>query len=106
MVQKQQTKYTPTENRVAHSRGQRMNDVGVTLGQNFGLRPGGPVKRRCVSIPCRNLRTGRVLPDEKELFQEAWEAMLWYELFRVEYVTIRDTIESAIVTLSSVGVYL
>ena len=39
--------------------------------------------------------------EEKELFQEAWEAMLWYELFRVEYVTIRDTVELAIATLSS-----
>jgi hypothetical protein len=44
-------------------------------------------------------------PEEKELFQEAWEAMLWYELFRVEYVTIRDTVERAIPTLRSVGGY-
>ena len=43
--------------------------------------------------------------EEKELFQEAWEAMLWYELFRVEYVTIRDTVEHAIATLSSVVEY-
>jgi len=43
--------------------------------------------------------------EEKELFQEAWEAMLWHELFRVEYVTLRDTIESAIATLFSLGVY-
>ena len=43
--------------------------------------------------------------EEKELFQEAWEAMLWQELFRVEYVTIRDTIERAMATLFSVGVY-
>jgi hypothetical protein len=26
--------------------------------------------------------------EEKELFQEAWEAMLWQELLRVEYVTL------------------
>ncbi len=43
--------------------------------------------------------------EEKELFQEAWEAMLWQELFRVEYVTIRGTVEHAIATLFSVGVY-
>jgi len=43
--------------------------------------------------------------EEKELFQEAWEAMLWQELFRVEYVTIRDTVESALATLFSMGVY-
>src|SRR6266853_2085303 len=39
--------------------------------------------------------------EEKELFQEAWEAMLWHELFRVEYVTIRDTVERALATLCS-----
>jgi len=39
--------------------------------------------------------------EEKELFQEAWEAMLWQELFRVEYVTIRDTVEHALATLFS-----
>ncbi len=39
--------------------------------------------------------------EEKELFQEAWEAMLWQELFRVEYVTIRDTIQRAMATLFS-----
>ena len=44
-------------------------------------------------------------PEEKELFQEAWEAMLWQDLFRVEYVTIRDTIERAMATLFSVDVY-
>jgi hypothetical protein len=44
-------------------------------------------------------------PEEKELFQEAWEAMLWQELFRIEYVTIRDTVEHALATLFSVGVY-
>ncbi len=43
--------------------------------------------------------------EEKELFQEAWEAMLWQELFSVEYMTIRDTVERAISTLFSVGVY-
>ena len=43
--------------------------------------------------------------EEKELFQEAWEAMLWHELFRVEYVTIRDAVERAIVILFSVGGY-
>jgi hypothetical protein len=43
--------------------------------------------------------------EEKELFQEAWEAMLWQELFRIEYVTIRDTIERAMATQSSGGVY-
>jgi hypothetical protein len=43
--------------------------------------------------------------EEKELFQEAWEAMLWQELFRVEYVTIRDTVERAMAPLSSGGVY-
>ncbi len=39
--------------------------------------------------------------EEKELFQEAWEAMLWQELLRVEYVTMRDTIEHALATLLS-----
>ncbi len=43
--------------------------------------------------------------EEKERFQEAWEAMLWQELFRVEYVTIRDTVERALATLFSVDVY-
>jgi hypothetical protein len=43
--------------------------------------------------------------EEKELFQEAWEAMLWQELFRVEYVTIRDSVERAMATVFSVGVY-
>jgi hypothetical protein len=33
------------------------------------------------------MRRAGFLPEEKELFQEAWEAMLWQELFRVEYVT-------------------
>jgi hypothetical protein len=42
--------------------------------------------------------------EEKELFQEAWEAMLWQELFRVEYVTIRDTVEHALATQLSMGV--
>ncbi len=42
--------------------------------------------------------------EEQELFQEAWEAMLWQELFRVEYVTIRDTVEDAISTVLSVEV--
>ena len=51
------------------------------------------------------MRRAGFLPEEKELFQEAWEAMLWQDLFRVEYVTIRDTIECAIATLSSGGVY-
>jgi hypothetical protein len=43
--------------------------------------------------------------EEKELFQEAWEAMLWQELFRVEYVTIRDSVERAMATVFSVDVY-
>jgi hypothetical protein len=51
------------------------------------------------------MRRAGFLPEEKELFQEAWEAMLWQELFRVEYVTIRDSVEHALVTLCSVGVY-
>ena len=42
-------------------------------------------------------------PEEKEFFQEAWEALLWQELFRVEYVTIRDTVEHAMATLFFVG---
>ena len=41
--------------------------------------------------------------EEKEIFQEAWEAMLWQDLFRVEYVTIRDTVACAISALLSVG---
>ena len=43
--------------------------------------------------------------EEEELFQEAWEAMLWQELFQVEYVTIRDTVEHAFAIRFSVGVY-
>lgn len=39
--------------------------------------------------------------EERELFQEAWEAMLWQELFRVEYVTIRDRVECTLATLFS-----
>jgi hypothetical protein len=51
------------------------------------------------------MRRAGFLPEEKELFQEAWEAMLWRELFRVEYVTIRDTVEHTMATPFSVGVY-
>jgi len=50
------------------------------------------------------MRRAGFLPEEKELFQEAWEAMLWHELFRVEYVTIRDIVERAMAPLFSVGV--
>jgi len=39
--------------------------------------------------------------EEKELFQEAWEAMLWQNLFHIEYVTIRDAVEHALATLCS-----
>ena len=48
------------------------------------------------------MRRAGFQPEEKEMFQEVWEAMLWHELFRVEYVTIRDTIERAMATLFSV----
>jgi hypothetical protein len=43
--------------------------------------------------------------EEKELFQEAWEAMLWQELFKDEYVTIRDAVEQALAMLFSEAVY-
>ena len=68
---------------------------------------------KSVSMPPRGsrglyqdaMRRAEFPPEEKELFQEAWEAMLWQELFRVAYVTIRDTVEHALATLFSVGVY-
>ena len=70
------------------------------LEKNMAMSPRGSRGRYQ-----EEMRRAGFLPEEKELFQEAWEAMLWQDLFRVEYVTIRDTIERAIATLSSGGVY-
>jgi hypothetical protein len=70
------------------------------LEKNMAMSPRGSRGRYQ-----EEMRRAGFLPEEKELFQEAWEAMLWQELFRVEYVTIRDTIENAMPTLSCGGVY-
>jgi hypothetical protein len=70
------------------------------LGKSMGMSPRGSRGRYQ-----DEMRRAGFPQEEKELFQEAWEAMLWQELFRVEYVTIRDTIEHAIATLFSVDVY-
>ncbi len=88
------------------------------------------MKGWCVSIPCRNLRTERVLPDERGSEKLLRRSQMPCRMLNrrqpssnrdmsghddiitrrvtiagVEYVTIRDTVEHAIVTLFSVGVY-
>jgi len=70
------------------------------LEQNMGMSPRG--SRGTYQ---NELRRAGFPPDEKGLFQEAWEAMLWQELFRVEYVTIRDSFETAMATLCSGVMY-
>ena len=70
------------------------------LEKSMGMSPRGSRGRYQ-----EEMRRAGFLPEEKEMFQEAWEAMLWHELFRGEYVTIRDTVEHAIATLFSVGMY-
>ena len=40
--------------------------------------------------------SGRYSEEEVQAFQDAWEAMLWDEVYRIEYVTIRDEVEQAI----------
>ena len=56
-------------------------------------------------LPEDEMRRAGFQQEERELFQEAWEAMLWQDLFRVEYVTIRDAVEQALATLFSAAVY-
>ena len=75
------------------------------FGQRFLEKSIGMSPRGSRGMYQDAMRRAGFTQEEKELFQEAWEAMLWQELFRVEYVTIRDTIERAIATLFSVGVY-
>ena len=75
------------------------------FGQRFLEKSIGMSPRGSRGLYQDAMRRAGFPQDEKELFQEAWEAMLWQELFRVEYVTIRDTVERAIATLFSVGVY-
>ena len=75
------------------------------FGQRFLEKSMGMSPRGSRGTYQDEMRRAGFRQEEKELFQEAWEAMLWHELFRVEYVTIRDTVESAIATLFSVGVY-
>jgi hypothetical protein len=75
------------------------------FGQRFLDKSMGMSPRGSRGTYQDEMRRAGFQQEEKELFQEAWEAMLWQELFRVEYVTIRDTVERAIATLFSVGVY-
>ena len=69
------------------------------LDKSMGMSPRGSRGRYQ-----DEMRRAGFRQEEKELFQEAWEAMLWQELFRVEYVTIRDTVEHALATQLSMGV--
>ncbi len=66
------------------------------LEKNIGMSPRGSRSRYQAEM-----RRAGFQQEEKELFQEVWEAMLWQELFRVEYVTIRDAVEHALATLCS-----
>ena len=66
------------------------------LEKNMAMSPRGSHGRYQAEM-----RRAGFQQEEKELFQEAWEAMLWQELFHVEYVTIRDTVEHALATLCS-----
>jgi len=66
------------------------------LEKNMGMSPRGSRGRYQAEM-----RRAGFQQEEKELFQEAWEAMLWQELFHIEYVTIRDTVEHALATLFS-----
>ena len=75
------------------------------FGQRFLEKSMGMSPRASRGRYQEEMRRAGFPQEERELFQEAWEAMLWQELFRVEYVTIRDTIEHALATLFSVGVY-
>ncbi len=75
------------------------------FGQRFLDKSMGMSARGSRGRYQEEMRRAGFQQEEKELFQEAWEAMLWQDLFRVEYVTIRDTVERAIETLFSVGVY-
>jgi len=75
------------------------------FGQRFLEKSIGMSPRGSRGLYQDAMRRAGFPPEEKELFQEAWEAMLWQELFRVEYVTIRDTVEPAMATLFSVGGY-
>lgn len=75
------------------------------FGQRFLEKSMGMSPRGSRSRYQAEMRRAGFREEEKELFQEAWEAMLWHELFRVEYVTIRDTVERAMAALFSVGVY-
>jgi len=77
----------------------------TSFGQRFLEKSMGMSPRGSRGRYQEEMRRAGFQQEEKELFQEAWEAMLWHELFRVEYVTIRDTLEHALVTLFSVGVY-
>ncbi len=69
------------------------------LDKSMGMSPRGSRGRYQ-----EEMRRAGFQQEEKELFQEAWEAMLWQELFRIEYVTIRDTVEHTLATLFSVSV--
>ena len=66
------------------------------LEKNMGMSPRGSRGRYQAEM-----RRAGFQQEEKELFQEAWEAMLWQELFRVEYVTIRDAVEHTLATRCS-----
>ncbi len=75
------------------------------FGQRFLEKSMGMSPRASRGTYQDEMRRADFPQEEKELFQEAWEAMLWHELFRVEYVTIRDTVQRAIATLFSGDVY-
>ncbi len=68
------------------------------FGQRFLEQSMGMLPRASRGTYQDAMRRAGFPQEEKELFQEAWEAMLWQELFRAEYVTIRDTIERAMAT--------
>lgn len=65
MVQKQLTKYISRDKRVAHSCGQRMNDVGVTPGHHSGGFRGGPGDQDVREHSIQEPPPERVLPDER-----------------------------------------
>src|SRR5713226_5284196 len=52
------------------------------LEKNVGMSPRGSRSRYQ-----GEMRRAGFREEEKEIFREAWEAMLWHELFRVESVT-------------------
>ena len=73
----------------------------TSFGQRFLEKDMGMSPRGSRGRYHDEMRRAGFQQEEKELFQEAWEAMLWQELFRAEYVTIRDKVEHALAVLFS-----